>query len=317
MLSIVPFAGIISGFPLFLLTLFAVFLSGFSTALLQKACFGLASSFPSFSMHAFMTGQGISGISVSLLLLVLKYSFDFERKVVLKSVATLYFTITVVVVCISLISYLYLRRLPIYKKYTHNLTTVSDIVNDNSKPQPIVVRQTMSQVFRQIRMPALYVFLVFFVTLLLLPYIWWVVPVSENQLLRQLWVPIGFVVFDLGDVIGRSLPGLRLFLIRSVGVSGVLTVLRFLFLPVFMLSNLAPGLNALPSPIAYDSLFLLVIFLFAVTNGYYGSLIMMNTPGKVPPEDRENAGSVMTMALVWGVCLGVLAENILLAIHKV
>ena len=90
-----------------------------------------------------------------------------------------------------------------------------------------------------------------------------------------------FLMF-LGDLCGRTLAGL----IKLPGRSKfgrltvvVLSVLRIAFVPAFLLCNVLPGERP-PDSIVFplDSEFIVIMALFAVSNGYICSVCMIHGP---------------------------------------
>ena len=86
----------------------------------------------------------------------------------------------------------------------------------------------------------------------------------------------------LGDLCGRTLAGL----IKLPGRSKfgrltvvVLSVLRIAFVPAFLLCNVLPG-ERTPESIVFplDSEFIVIMALFAVSNGYICSVCMIHGP---------------------------------------
>lgn len=107
--------------------------------------------------------------------------------------------------------------------------------------------------------------------------------------------------FNLFDTIGRWLvniwlPG-RLFV-------GILTICRFVFWLSFIL--IASDDPRVQPEVIFNSIWLkfLNITLFAVTNGFASTCLMIFGPMSVERGSKDNAGSLMGMGLVFGILCG-------------
>uniref|UniRef100_A0A3Q1EG18 Solute carrier family 29 member 4 n=1 Tax=Acanthochromis polyacanthus TaxID=80966 RepID=A0A3Q1EG18_9TELE len=76
--------------------------------------------------------------------------------------------------------------------------------------------------------------------------------------------------------------------------------LRVVFIPLFVMCVYPASAPTLSHP-AWPCLFSL---LMGVTNGYFGSVPMIQAAGKVPPEQRELAGNTMTVSYMTGLMVG-------------
>ncbi|XP_010768228.1 equilibrative nucleoside transporter 4-like [Notothenia coriiceps] len=76
--------------------------------------------------------------------------------------------------------------------------------------------------------------------------------------------------------------------------------LRVVFIPLFVMCVYPASAPTLSHP-AWPCIFSL---LMGVTNGYFGSVPMIQAAGKVPPEQRELAGNTMTVSYMSGLMLG-------------
>ena len=87
---------------------------------------------------------------------------------------------------------------------------------------------------------------------------------------RRLFVPLGFVLFNLGDVFGRGSPCI----LRSPAIILVLVLFRIAFAPLFMLCHTAQG-GALQLPLFWgsDAMPLVFIGLFSFSNGLLTSSV--------------------------------------------
>ncbi|KAK2894099.1 hypothetical protein Q8A73_016583 [Channa argus] len=113
------------------------------------------------------------------------------------------------------------------------------------------------------------------------------------------WLPILIMAtFNMSDFVGKILAALPYE--WSGGRLLFFSCLRVVFIPLFVMCVYPPGAPTLSHP-AWPCLFSL---LMGVTNGYFGSVPMIQAAGKVPPEQRELAGNTMTVSYMTGLMIG-------------
>ncbi|XP_062294279.1 equilibrative nucleoside transporter 4 [Scomber scombrus] len=113
------------------------------------------------------------------------------------------------------------------------------------------------------------------------------------------WLPILIMAtFNLSDFVGKILAALPYD--WSGGRLLFFSCLRVIFIPLFIMCVYPANAPTLYHP-AWPCLFSL---LMGVTNGYFGSVPMIQAAGKVPPEQRELAGNTMTVSYMTGLMVG-------------
>ncbi|XP_029014457.1 equilibrative nucleoside transporter 4 [Betta splendens] len=113
------------------------------------------------------------------------------------------------------------------------------------------------------------------------------------------WLPILIMAtFNMSDFVGKILAALPYD--WSGGRLLFFSCLRVVFIPLFVMCVYPAGAPTLSHP-AWPCLFSL---LMGVTNGYFGSVPMIQAAGKVPPEQRELAGNTMTVSYMSGLMVG-------------
>ncbi|XP_063070973.1 equilibrative nucleoside transporter 4 [Engraulis encrasicolus] len=113
------------------------------------------------------------------------------------------------------------------------------------------------------------------------------------------WLPILIMaVFNMSDFVGKILAALP----YEWNGSRLLffSCLRVVFIPLFIMCVYPVQRPTLGHP-AWPCIFSL---LMGVTNGYFGSVPMIQAAGKVAPEQRELAGNTMTVSYMTGLMLG-------------
>ncbi|KAI3360106.1 hypothetical protein L3Q82_014417, partial [Scortum barcoo] len=113
------------------------------------------------------------------------------------------------------------------------------------------------------------------------------------------WLPILIMAtFNMSDFVGKILAALPYD--WSGGRLLFFSCLRVVFIPLFVMCVYPANAPTLSHP-AWPCLFSL---LMGVTNGYFGSVPMIQAAGKVPPEQRELAGNTMTVSYMIGLMVG-------------
>ncbi|XP_034054836.1 equilibrative nucleoside transporter 4 isoform X2 [Gymnodraco acuticeps] len=113
------------------------------------------------------------------------------------------------------------------------------------------------------------------------------------------WFPILIMAtFNMSDFVGKILAALPFD--WSGGRLLFFCSLRVVFIPLFVMCVYPASAPTLSHP-AWPCIFSL---LMGVTNGYFGSVPMIQAAGKVPPEQRELAGNTMTVSYMSGLMLG-------------
>lgn len=327
--SIMPFWGL-QGEAYFSLTIVLVVLCGLTTANFQNALFGMAAKFPGIFMQAVITGQGAAGIVVSFTNLITTAAKagstnDLDKKIT----ACAYFAVAFFFVLLSVFGFIALQKMPIFKYYMgvdKFLNVSSDDIdgkaNESSDSLLMEGKESPSisilKVLKEIKWFGISVFFIFFVSLALIPYHHLTATTdTSSQMYMSLFSPLAFFVFDLGDVIGKALPGWPMFFIKSDKLIFALSFARIIFFPLFMFGNivLQQGPTHTPKVFASDVAFFFIALFHSLSNGYLGSILMIKAPMSVDVEKRERTGSLMTMFLTIGIALGSMFSFALVSVH--
>lgn len=128
-----------------------------------------------------------------------------------------------------------------------------------------------------------------------------------------LFIAIHFVIFNTSDSLGRCLPSIsaKIFVVKSEKLIVAFTLLRTLFVPLFLLcdirSSTLPPLTPSEKYIFGDLLFFLILFLFGLTNGWLATCIFVQGPSTSSLKDdgeRALAGAVLSFWLTLGLAVG-------------
>ncbi|XP_022254302.1 equilibrative nucleoside transporter 3-like [Limulus polyphemus] len=249
----------------FALTMVTVVAVNVAAAVFQGGIIGLVSLFPPAYMHGLVTGQAVGGIFAAIAQIIalaghiepLVSGFGF-------------FLCAVIVLLITLFSYLGVHRMEFFVYHTECTTKISKKMSSLTESDPHL---SFFEICRQFYM-------------------------------RRFFIPVtSFLLFNIGDFSGRIIggwltipPKFRLTLLS-------LTCLRVAFVPLFMLCNAHPR-NNLPVIFDSDVYYISFVAVFSVTNGYFFSNAMMHAPKQVSQRFREQVGSMMVMCLGLGLALG-------------
>ncbi|KAG0047880.1 hypothetical protein BGZ83_007145 [Gryganskiella cystojenkinii] len=138
---------------------------------------------------------------------------------------------------------------------------------------------------------------------------------DRGRIFGDLFVPLHFLVFNLGDWAGKAMPSIAFFAPNTTHptrkqqlryLAGAL--IRLSFIPIFLTANLPikpESARLLPFLIRRDEVWFVLVFLFAISSGYLGSIIMMVGPACVlGGEKKGRAGVKLGFWLTAGLALG-------------
>ncbi|ORY25751.1 nucleoside transporter-domain-containing protein [Naematelia encephala] len=309
--------------------LFLTVVLSLATAWLQCAVFALAALWGSQEMLAVMSGQGGIAILVSLVQVGLAVisalhgaaSGDEDYSDSQSTLAGIgLWALGSAGAFGCMIAHRWLMRHPDYRIVLAPLTMrgAGLMTGEDGEEQALGKQHGEGATRRLLRKNAalnLAVAYVFVVTLAVFP------PVTASitsvqdpppRLLRpDVFIPLHFLIFNIGDYVGRTyLPAIPALIFTSQPIVLVLSLSRTLFIPLLLICN-TPNTN---SPIINsDTLFFLIILFFGITNGYIGSLAMILAPSpalnpRVAEEEKDVAGSLAAFCLVAGLAVGSLCS---------
>lgn len=124
----------------------------------------------------------------------------------------------------------------------------------------------------------------------------------------DVFIAFHFLLFNVGDWVGRFLPLWSLFRTFNTSNLVLLSVLRTLFIPIFLICNVVISTERLmPVLIQSDILYFIIILIFSISNGWIGSLTMMAAPQQSfirTSDQKSKIGSIMSFSLVVGLAIG-------------
>lgn len=290
-------------------TISAIFLAGVFTAVLQSSLLGLVSSFPQIYTQAVMGGNGIAGFVVILLRIGTKLAYKDGVDGVIQS-ANVYFYISAAFSILCLCLYFSLQTLPFARYYLNNQTdAVQEEETHLIQPEIIIDgehrdessqkgRQKMSycRVLRLVWKNGFAVLSVFLLTFMIFPGLTTHLYSSTWGISKTWFVLLLFLEFNFFDLIGRLLPSKLI--IFGPDKLWIASSCRFILYPMFILC-------IHPKVFVNDLWAVVLMAIFALSNGYIASLGMMYGPGFVDSlEEKETAGLLMSCFLTFGIFAG-------------
>ncbi|XP_050949615.1 equilibrative nucleoside transporter 2 [Labeo rohita] len=309
----------------FSITMATIWFINMFGAVLQGSLFGLVGKMPPRFSSLFMSGQAVAGIFSGIAMLLSNiYETDSE------SSALGYFITPCVATLLTLCCYLILPHLRFAQLHLENVSTKTTLKEPSANSSEIgevklnrfddigeteaceklnelkqEEKSTVPQVFKKIWVMALCVTCVFAVTLSVFPAI--TINTKPSGLFEgkeNIFIPLcSFIVFSVMDWVGRSLPSRLQWPSMKSHLFPLFVVLRVVFIPALMLCNVQPRFS-LPVFFKHDMAYIIIMSLFAMTNGYFACLSMSYAPQLVRPKDAETAGALMTFFLALGLSLG-------------
>lgn len=302
-------------------TLASVVFININAAIFQGGILGVAGKFPPAYMGAVFAGQAVGGIFASGTNVVVLAMGATDTQS-----AFFCFVISVVFLLSALVAYGVATRTSFYQHYLGEKSTADceSKVEDskllqqekNSSPR-LPVKVSPLHVLGTILPYGISVFLCFFVTLGAFPAVTAQVVSTlpaTTAWASKFYVPVAcFLLFNIGDYVGRFLAGLIQF--PRPGKSGAriilfLSILRIVFIPLFLFCNLRPAKRGLTSVLfESDIAYILIMAMFSISNGYLSSMCMISGPQVVRPEEAQTAASLMVALLGLGLGVGAFLSN--------
>ena len=302
-----------------------IFINGFSNAVISSSMFGLVSFFPVENIIAVGTGQGISGILMTLIRYAILLFID-EKKG-LNIGAYLFFGISVLIILFVLRQVMVLYKNPIFISYLEQIGEIKGGSDENGDTKLIEQKDIelkeigeekqgeenetkkdkgLLYLIMKILDINIMVVLCYTITIGLFPG----ACIRPNLFGLSPGWKVNTIIFlyNLFDTVGRKLVGYikkptKCHLITT-------TILRFLFLCSFPLVIYLEKYNHLNTTFI-GVLSALNTVLMALTNGIANNLCFSLAPEQVQGELKAKAGSSVSLCLAFGLFLGSFLANVM------
>ncbi|XP_050347089.1 equilibrative nucleoside transporter 3 [Nymphalis io] len=278
----------------FIITMITVVIMTAASAVFIGGLVGIASRFSKEYMAAVVSGQSLGGIIAAVAQIV-----SLAFKISPLHSALIYFCIADIMVIASFVSYALLYKIDFF---TYHILRGSGGVATNRHREA-----SMLLIFKKIWVYAFSIFAVFGISMAVYPAVTVLVeshPITTGTDWNNIFfVPVvNYLIFNCGDYAGRLVAG---FLLRPTNqwvIAGA-SVLRIIGIPMLMLCNAQPRKH-LPVVFLWDYEYILIMIVFAFTNGYLTNIIMINSTRVVELHERERASSAVATLLSVGLSVG-------------
>lgn len=206
----------------------------------------------------------------------------------------------------------------------HSNTAVSSLsdasvaapTNTSSSNSSHIDFKSIKRVFNTIRIPAISVLLVFTISISIFPAVFVLIESEDkcktsSRFSNDLFIPFLFVMFNLFDFIGRVVAGATTPIVTAKNI-WMASLARVVFIPLVLLCNIAN--SKLPIVFDHDVWPILLMALFAFTNGYVACNSMIYGATIIDPSDAGLAGTIMIFSLCLGLFFGSCCSFIVIAI---
>ncbi|ODV94653.1 hypothetical protein PACTADRAFT_43713 [Pachysolen tannophilus NRRL Y-2460] len=307
----------------FIFVMISVFLNSSATAISQNGVMALVNILGPIFANGVMVGQAFSGVlpSFTMIISVLAANKtpikDKEKENVDKNYgAMIYFLTSCFVSALSLfLIWLvdYLDEIKEEEETSFEPISMWDNNQDQAQlqlqpqlePGENLEQQQQHVPFRylwsKLKLIALTIFFTFSITLIF--------PVfassveSVNNINKNIFTPLAFLIWSVGDLLARLLCAWSFFIIASPRKLIILSILRLIFIPFFFMCNFKN--NKSHAIIQSDVIYILLQFLFGLTNGQLCSSSFMNVSRFVDGENEQKAaGGFTTVFLSIGLAFG-------------
>ncbi|KAG6445643.1 equilibrative nucleoside transporter 3 [Manduca sexta] len=278
----------------FIITMVTVVIMTGAAAVFIGGLVGIASRFSKEYMAAVVSGQSLGGI-IAAIAQIISLAF----KISPLHTALIYFIIADVMVITSLVSYVCLYKIDFF---TYHILRGSGGMATNRHREV-----SMVSILKKIWVYAFSIFTVFAISMAVYPAVTVLVeshPVTKGTDWNNIYfVPVvNYLIFNCGDYAGRLVAG---FLLRPDNqwiIAGA-SILRVVGVPMLMLCNAQPRRH-LPVVFLWDWEYIIIMIIFAFTNGYLTNIVMINATRVVDLHEREKASSVIATMLSVGLTVG-------------
>lgn len=270
-------------------TLTTVFIVNIFSAIVSGGLFGMSGMFPSEYISAVMSGQALGGV-VTALAEVISISFATTTPTIS---AFIFFLTGTLMLVFGLFFYMSASKTIFFKfhlsqsQVKSSSRTIGINSGDGDEAAGNVSRHYMQPDWRvicsKIWMHGFSAFLVFVTTLAVYPAITVLVTSTGKGANHSKWhdvyfLPVvNYLLFNAGDYTGRILSGWIKRPRNQPNLIALISILRMGFIPAFLLCNITQK-HPLPVLIHSDVIFILLMAVFSISNGYIANISLIYAP---------------------------------------
>ena len=254
--------------------------------------------------------QGIGGIfAATINILLLAVGGDDV------SAAFYCFLLSIIFLAGSVLAFFFVTKTKFYQYHVQESTPSSSTTLSESSPlmgQSITKNISLSKVLKCIWAEGLTVFTIYIITLGCFPGLTVLIEPTNNDKPNssawenQFFIPVScFLFYNIGDYIGRLIAASPVLPNPRSNLALIMACSRVVFIPLFLLCNLAPNDRHITVVYFYsDGFYISLIFLLSISNGFLTSIVMVNAPAKVELHQKQTASNMMVGILGMGLAVG-------------
>lgn len=284
-------------YDFFVITMLSMVVLNACSAITSGSIFGIVGKFPPIYITAVNSGQSLGGIFAAITEIISLYIGASSTHT-----ALVYFTIGSLTIFFGIMSYSIMSK-SLFFKYTTSNTALEEYVNEETLQKP---EAYYAIVLKKVWKHGVVVFLVVFTTTCIYPGL--TVLIESEEKGRNKWgdvffVPVvNYLIFNIGDYAGRLLAG-KFEKPTNKTILLVLSFSRLIFIPLLMVCNAQPR-QYLNVAFFKDYEFIIILSLFAFTNGYLLNITLIGAPKLVQFHEMEMALSIVSVFLGFGMAIG-------------
>ncbi|XP_050673932.1 equilibrative nucleoside transporter 3 [Leptidea sinapis] len=277
----------------FIITMFTVVVMTAASAVFIAGLMGISSKLPQKYMTAVISGQSLGGI-IAAVAQIISLAF----KISPQHSALIYFCIADFMVIASLISYVFLYKIDFF---TFHILRGSGMAANRHREAYLTI------IVKKIWVYAFSIFAIFGISMCVYPAVTVLVeshPVTSGTDWNNIFfVPVvNYLIFNCGDYSGRMAAGFLMKPTNQWVLAGA-SILRIIGVPMLMLCNAQPRKH-LPVLFPWDYEYILIMIVFAFTNGYLTNIVMVHSTRVVEMHEREKTSSIIATMLSVGLTAG-------------
>jgi len=282
----------------FYLTIGCVILLNIASGIYQNTVYGLAAKLPFKYTGAVVLGSNLSGTIVSIISIISLALSPNPRT------AAIYYFITALFILLACFDTYF--ALPLNRFFRYHDHLFNKALHEK-KRRSAVHAMPYRTIFKKCFPQCFNVFLTYFVTLTIFPAVLADIKMAHPDfpITEKYFTPVTcFLTFNICAVLGNLIPSLCRF--PSPRWLFIPVMLRFLFLPFFLLCNYRPSRveRLWPAMMHWDYGYWIGSALFGLSGGYFSSLGMMYCPRTVEPEYASIAGMFGAASIITGIFAG-------------
>lgn len=300
---------------------------------LSTATYAGASLFGASYMQSMISGQAAIAVVVSVVQVVTSASSVWgstpeaiaafisndgvEDGTAEQDSARTFFGISALFMISTFMAYAWMARLPTYKATVGTLeqnVKPEGVLDSADGTRRLVCRDTdqasleeRNQIIRVFKANIIYEFAlayVFVITLAIFPVITITIQPTNPNTHPLLFNAVHFLMFNLGDFLGRYICSFPRVITWSATRILVFSVVRTLFIPIFLLCNTVQGPSRGFPVISSDFVYMLLVGVLGLSNGYVSTLCLLGASSlEHNPRLRRRREDVPIASTVAGLCL--------------